>query len=171
MTFSTLPRHQVTEGAAVFTLMRNFGSSLFISLAVLAIAIPGQVREAWAISRPLQVPADHARATAVAVLGMGGSAIGGDLVRATWSDRLRLPVEVVRGYDLPACQYHSFDGEIDALVVTRHHQQVTRALLVAQKQVLGLRARRRRRAMRWHTAEMPPGQPTSYAPAGATALP
>ena len=33
---------------------------------------------------------------------MGGSAIGGDLVRGIWSDRLRVPVEVVRGYDLPA---------------------------------------------------------------------
>jgi glucose/mannose-6-phosphate isomerase len=33
---------------------------------------------------------------------MGGSAIGGDLVRAIWADRLRVPVEVVRGYDLPA---------------------------------------------------------------------
>ena len=31
MAFSTLPPHQVTEGSAVFTLMRNFGSSLFIS--------------------------------------------------------------------------------------------------------------------------------------------
>lgn len=35
MSFSTLPRDKVTEGAAVFTMMRNFGSSLFISLAVL----------------------------------------------------------------------------------------------------------------------------------------
>jgi DHA2 family multidrug resistance protein len=35
MAFSTLPQHQVTEGSAVFTLMRNFGSSLFISLCVL----------------------------------------------------------------------------------------------------------------------------------------
>ena len=37
MAFATLPRHQITEGAAVFTLMRNFGSSLFISLAVLVL--------------------------------------------------------------------------------------------------------------------------------------
>ena len=37
MTFSTLPRNKVTEGAAVFTMMRNFGSSLFISLAVLVL--------------------------------------------------------------------------------------------------------------------------------------
>ena len=32
MAFATLPPHQITEGAGVFTLMRNFGSSLFISL-------------------------------------------------------------------------------------------------------------------------------------------
>ena len=37
MAFATLPRHQITEGAAVFTMMRNFGSSLFISLAVLVL--------------------------------------------------------------------------------------------------------------------------------------
>ena len=33
---------------------------------------------------------------------MGGSAIGGDLVAGIWSDRLRVPLSVVRGYDLPA---------------------------------------------------------------------
>jgi glucose/mannose-6-phosphate isomerase len=33
---------------------------------------------------------------------MGGSAIGGDLVAGIWSDRLRVPLTVVRGYDLPA---------------------------------------------------------------------
>lgn len=38
MAFSTLPPRQVTEGSAVFTLMRNFGSSLFISVAVLVVS-------------------------------------------------------------------------------------------------------------------------------------
>ena len=37
LAFATLPRHQITEGSAVFTMMRNFGSSLFISLAVLVL--------------------------------------------------------------------------------------------------------------------------------------
>ncbi len=37
MAFSTLPRHQITEASAVFTMMRNFGSSLFISLSVLVL--------------------------------------------------------------------------------------------------------------------------------------
>jgi DHA2 family multidrug resistance protein len=38
MAFSTLPTRQVTEGSAIFTLMRNFGSSLFISVAVLVVS-------------------------------------------------------------------------------------------------------------------------------------
>ncbi len=67
-----------------------------------AAALPAQVRDAWARSRSLTMPDPHRAARVVAVLGMGGSAIGGDLVRGIWSDRLRVPIEVVRGYDLPA---------------------------------------------------------------------
>lgn len=37
LAFATLPRHQLTEGTAIFTLVRNFGSSLFISLTVLML--------------------------------------------------------------------------------------------------------------------------------------
>ncbi|WP_421997069.1 DHA2 family efflux MFS transporter permease subunit [Reyranella sp.] len=38
LAFSTLPPRQVTEGTSVFTLFRNFGSSLFISICVLIIS-------------------------------------------------------------------------------------------------------------------------------------
>ncbi|MFO1159149.1 MAG: DHA2 family efflux MFS transporter permease subunit [Reyranellaceae bacterium] len=38
MAFSTLPARQVTEGSSIFTLMRNFGSSLFISISVLIVS-------------------------------------------------------------------------------------------------------------------------------------
>jgi DHA2 family multidrug resistance protein len=37
LAFSTLPTHFVVQGSAVFVLMRNFGSSLFISLSVLVL--------------------------------------------------------------------------------------------------------------------------------------
>ncbi|MDX2156149.1 MAG: DHA2 family efflux MFS transporter permease subunit [Hyphomicrobiaceae bacterium] len=37
MAFKTLPRAQITEGSAVFTMMRNFGSSLFISMSVMVL--------------------------------------------------------------------------------------------------------------------------------------
>jgi glucose/mannose-6-phosphate isomerase len=40
--------------------------------------------------------------TAIAVCGMGGSAMGADLVAAVSEDRRRLPLVTVRGYDLPA---------------------------------------------------------------------
>jgi glucose/mannose-6-phosphate isomerase len=63
-------------------------------------SFPDQVEEAWRISRGIDLPWETPRA--VALLGMGGSAIGGDLVKGIWSDRLRVPMEVVRGYDLPA---------------------------------------------------------------------
>jgi len=71
-------------------------------MIVQVAGIPGQIRDAWARSRSLDLPGRHGQARGVAVLGMGGSAIGGELVRATWSDRLRVPVEVIRGYELPA---------------------------------------------------------------------
>jgi len=59
-----------------------------------------QVAEGWRISRDLELP--WASPRAVAILGMGGSAIGGDLVKGIWADRISVPVEVLRGYDLPA---------------------------------------------------------------------
>ena len=37
MAFATLPKNKITEGSSVFTMMRNFGSSLFISLSVMVL--------------------------------------------------------------------------------------------------------------------------------------
>ena len=37
LAFATLPREQITEGTAVFTLVRNFGSSIFISISVVLL--------------------------------------------------------------------------------------------------------------------------------------
>ena len=37
MAFATLPKDKITEGSAIFTLMRNFGSSLFISISVMVL--------------------------------------------------------------------------------------------------------------------------------------
>lgn len=37
LSFSTLPRHKINEGTAVFTLVRNFGSSIFISITIVLL--------------------------------------------------------------------------------------------------------------------------------------
>lgn len=65
----------------------------------------GQLRDGWraageALPARLDPPAAAGWNGAV-ICGMGGSAIGGDVVVAT-ADGLRVPCEVVRGYALPA---------------------------------------------------------------------
>lgn len=65
-------------------------------------AFPDQMSRAWQLTRGLTMPDRHRSATAAVVLGMGGSAVGGDLVRAIFSDRLRVPLLSVRDYELPA---------------------------------------------------------------------
>jgi DHA2 family multidrug resistance protein len=37
LAFATLPTHQITEGSGVFTLVRNFGSSLYVSFTVVVL--------------------------------------------------------------------------------------------------------------------------------------
>lgn len=68
----------------------------------LIAGIPDQLADGWRLTRPLTLPATHRTPTSIALLGMGGSAIGGDLVAGIWSDRLKAPLAVVRGYELPA---------------------------------------------------------------------
>lgn len=71
--------------------------------------LPRQLTAGYAVARArlaegsgeAGAAAPPARPTGLAVCGMGGSAIGGDLVLACVPD-LPIPATVVRGYDLPA---------------------------------------------------------------------
>ncbi len=63
---------------------------------------PEQLPDAWRRSRDLALPEAHRATSAAVVLGMGGSAIGADLVRGIFASRLRVPLLTVRDYDLPA---------------------------------------------------------------------
>lgn len=66
-------------------------------------ALPEQIEEAWAAARALQLPEAYAGATNIVVLGMGGSGIGGAMLRALCLDLgARTPVHLVTGYTLPA---------------------------------------------------------------------
>lgn len=105
----------------VATIARTDRSGMLVAIA----GLPAQVRDAWARSRSLELPGRHSQAKAVAVLGMGGSAIGGDLVVGTFADRLSVPVVVVRGYELPA-----WVGP-DTLVVASSHSGKTEETLAA----------------------------------------
>ncbi len=60
-----------------------------------------QCREAWHGALDLSLPSDYAAVDRVVILGMGGSAIGGDLVRSLALTQGRAPVSVHRDYGLP----------------------------------------------------------------------
>jgi len=64
--------------------------------------LPQQCRAAWHKAKDFNLPQDYADIDKVVVLGMGGSAIGGSLLR-NFVSRLTKPVVfVTRDYDLPA---------------------------------------------------------------------
>lgn len=66
-------------------------------------ALPSQIGEAWRAARAVELPPEYREVERVVVLGMGGSGIGGGLLRALALDLGGArPVDVVRGYTLPA---------------------------------------------------------------------
>lgn len=61
-----------------------------------------QCRQAWRQAQEVALPKSYRQARSMVILGMGGSAIGGDLLRALVAQEAALPVLVCREYDLPA---------------------------------------------------------------------
>ena len=65
--------------------------------------LPEQCREAWQAASAFggDLPRDYADIDRIVILGMGGSAIGGDLWRVLLQRECAVPVFNVRQYDLP----------------------------------------------------------------------
>ncbi|MFA5308332.1 MAG: bifunctional phosphoglucose/phosphomannose isomerase [Dehalococcoidales bacterium] len=64
--------------------------------------LPLQIKQAWQSAMSFPLPPDYKNVNKVVVLGMGGSAIGGDLVRSLAQAEAGVPVIVHRDYGLPA---------------------------------------------------------------------
>ena len=62
--------------------------------------LPEQLEKAWKTGHEMPLPKNDGL-SAVVITGMGGSAIGADLVAAYVSPQASIPVTVVREYDLP----------------------------------------------------------------------
>jgi glucose/mannose-6-phosphate isomerase len=65
-------------------------------------ALPTQVRAAHALGHAVDLPDTLHGADAIVVLGVGGSAIAGDLLQGLLAERLAVPFMVVRGEEVPA---------------------------------------------------------------------
>jgi glucose/mannose-6-phosphate isomerase len=64
--------------------------------------LPVQYEQAWQAVQSFNLPAAYRNVNKIVVLGMGGSAIGGDLVRTLIQEESKVPIIVYRDYGLPA---------------------------------------------------------------------
>jgi len=64
--------------------------------------MPELCRQAWQMAMDFTLPADYSEVSKVVILGMGGSATGGDLVSNLVVSEAKLPILVYRDYNLPA---------------------------------------------------------------------
>jgi glucose/mannose-6-phosphate isomerase len=87
--------------------------------------LPNQLLKAWELGLSLPLPA-LTPVKKVVIAGMGGSAIGADLLVSYLSDRVTIPVMVQRDYGLPA---YAFSKE--TLVVVSSHSGNTEESLSA----------------------------------------
>jgi len=99
------------------------------------VGLPAQLNDAWTLIQGLSLPSGHKDAANVVICGMGGSAIGGDLVRSLAERECRVPVAVLRGYDLPAYV------DKRSLVVLASFSGATEETLSACDQALAVGAR------------------------------
>ena len=63
--------------------------------------LPDQCDQAWREAKALELPGSYADSRSVAVLGVGGSAIGGDILAGLISQEKTAPLSVIRDYSLP----------------------------------------------------------------------
>jgi glucose/mannose-6-phosphate isomerase len=64
--------------------------------------LPLQCRQAWQAVADMPLPTGYKNIDKVVILGMGGSAIGGDLVKSLVQAEAKIPIIVHRDYGLPA---------------------------------------------------------------------
>jgi glucose/mannose-6-phosphate isomerase len=89
--------------------------------------LPDQLQAAWDLGQRLPLPeVDEVRQIVIA--GMGGSAIGGDLLATYIAPLISVPVVVWRNYDLPA-----FASGPETLVIASSHSGNTEETLSAFK--------------------------------------
>ncbi len=92
--------------------------------------VPELCRQAWQMAASFTLPSDYSRINKVVVLGMGGSAIGGDLVASLVAAEAGIPIFIQRSYDLPAF----VDDE--TLIIASSYSGMTEETLSAFRQAL-----------------------------------
>jgi glucose/mannose-6-phosphate isomerase len=94
------------------------------------LGLPEQLRQAWRLGQQLELPG-WTGIQQVLIAGMGGSAIGAELLAAWAAPTCKTPIHILRDYDLPAWANGSH-----TLVIGSSHSGNTEETLSAFKQAL-----------------------------------
>ncbi|PKN99003.1 MAG: bifunctional phosphoglucose/phosphomannose isomerase [Chloroflexi bacterium HGW-Chloroflexi-4] len=86
-------------------------------------SLPDQLQKAWKLGLTLQLPG-MTLVQRVVISGMGGSAIGADLLASFLMDRVTVPIIVQRNYGLPAFAF----GKETLVVVSSHSGNTEEAI-------------------------------------------
>ncbi|HSD82506.1 MAG TPA: bifunctional phosphoglucose/phosphomannose isomerase, partial [Anaerolineae bacterium] len=95
------------------------------------VDLPQQLIDGWATAEAIELPPSFRQIDRVVLAGMGGLADGGALFASLVAPECRLPISVVRDYELPAYAH----GE-HALVITTSYSGDTEETLAAFDQTL-----------------------------------
>ena len=87
--------------------------------------LPDQLQKAWDLGLKLELP-KMLPVSRVVVAGMGGSAIGADLLASFLADRMTVPMSIQRDYGLPAFAFGK-----ETLVIVSSHSGNTEESLTA----------------------------------------
>ena len=98
------------------------------------VDFPAQVEEAVRIGTQMPFTLNANEISALVLTGMGGSAIGGDLLRSYLLDELRVPFIINRSYGLPAFVDHT------TLVIVSSYSGYTEETLAAYRDALRRKA-------------------------------
>lgn len=89
---------------------------------------PDQIEQAWKESSKVEFPEEYRQIDNIIIAGMGGSALGPELLQDVFKDQFKVPLNVVRSYDLP-----KFAGE-NTLVVLSSYSGTTEELLAVAEE-------------------------------------
>lgn len=98
--------------------------------------IPELCSQAWQMAATFGLPKDYIHIEKIVVLGMGGSAIGSDLVASLTTAEAGIPIFIHRDYDLPAFV------DDKTLLIASSYSGMTEETLSAFKQALNMKSRK-----------------------------
>ena len=110
--------------------MQGTGHGILASIE----ALPEQVLVGWRTASAVRFPS-RKKPSEVILSGMGGSALGADVMRSAFADKLSVPFTIVNGYQLPA-----WVGP-DSLVILSSYSGTTEETLATAKQAIKCKAR------------------------------